>query len=160
MASDTLRLAPALFLATGACFLLPLVSLNADPADTLTGLQLLSGVKTAAGAVVPDPSITIALLSSMIGLFVSLFPGPKNLACGAIVAVPGAVSLIFMSLSLPGTFHPAFYMMMFLFVAEALFGALSAWASLRAPWRALDPLPPVRRTALPPQPHHEDRSGD
>jgi len=158
MATDALRLAPALFLATGACFLLPLASLDADPADTLTGLQLLSGVKAGAGSIAPDPCITIALFSSVIGFFVSLFPDPKNLACSAIVAVPGAVSLIFMDLSFSGQFYPAFYVMLFLFVTQALFGSLSAWASLR-PARSLT-LPsfsPVQRTPISPQPRHEDR---
>jgi hypothetical protein len=152
---DTLRLAPALFLATGACFLLPITSLDADPSDTLTGLQLLSGVK----AVAPDPSITIALISSVVGLFVSLFPGPKNLACSAFIAVPGALSLIFMSLSFPGTFHPAFYVLLFLFVTQALFGALSAWAALR-PWNSLKPPSPLPQATLPSLPRKEDAAGD
>jgi hypothetical protein len=145
METQSLRLAPALFLASGACFLLPFAHINnfGDPhSATLTGFQLLLGASVPYMEIKPDPYATVALFSTIIGFLVSLFPGVKNLVCSALVAIPGAFSLFVMTSSSEAEFEPACYMMLFLLAASAIYGLISAYLLLRPALPS--PLPPAK----------------
>ncbi len=112
-------------------FCFPSRVFTSDP-ETLTGLQLLLGPRLGDKTIEPDPLATISALCAMIAFFLSLFPGTKNLACSALVAIPGAASLIFLMRSSEAQFEPACYMMLFLFTAATLYGLVATMASAPA----------------------------
>jgi len=151
MRNHYLRLAPALFLATGFCFLLPFVDFSnrqdGQRDERLSGVQLVLGATLKhpqlydlpTRIIEPDGYATIAVLSAVIGFALSLFPGVRNLLATVVVAVFGGASLLFMQAELDHrfaadpnvilvSFEPAFAMALFLFIIAAGSGLLCAWS--------------------------------